>query len=58
MTWELRAVNHRYLDVQFRLPDEFRPVEQAFKQQVSAMLVAARLSVHCIFDAPSINKRR
>ena len=23
MTWELRAVNHRYLDVQFRLPDEF-----------------------------------
>jgi len=38
MTWELRAVNHRYLDVQFRLPDEFRPIEQAFKQQVSAVL--------------------
>jgi uncharacterized protein (TIGR00255 family) len=38
MTWELRAVNHRYLDVQFRMPDEFRPVEQAFKQQVSAVL--------------------
>ena len=38
MTWELRAVNHRYLDVQFRLPDEFRPQEQAFKQQVSAIL--------------------
>ena len=38
MTWELRAVNHRYLDVLFRMPDEFRPVEQAFKQQVSAVL--------------------
>jgi len=38
MTWELRAVNHRYLDVQFRLPDELRPKEQAFKQQVSAVL--------------------
>jgi uncharacterized protein (TIGR00255 family) len=38
MTWELRAVNHRYLDVQFRLPDEFRPIEQAFKQQVSTVL--------------------
>ncbi len=38
MTWELRAVNHRYLDVQFRMPDEFRPGEQAFKQQVSALL--------------------
>jgi len=38
LTWELRAVNHRYLDVQFRLPDELRPKEQAFKQQVSAVL--------------------
>ena len=38
MTWVLRAVNHRYLDVQFRLPDELRPQEQAFKQQVSDIL--------------------
>jgi uncharacterized protein (TIGR00255 family) len=45
MTWELRAVNHRYLDVQFRLPDEFRPQEQAFKQQVSAIL--SRGKVEC-----------
>ncbi|NNL63465.1 MAG: hypothetical protein HKO69_06585, partial [Woeseiaceae bacterium] len=35
LTWELRAVNHRYLDVQFKMPDELRPVEQAFRQQVS-----------------------
>ena len=38
MTWELRAVNHRFLEVQFRLPDELRPHEQAFKQQVSSVL--------------------
>ena len=38
LTWELRAVNHRYLDVQFRLPEELRPKEQAFKQQVSTVL--------------------
>lgn len=38
MTWELRAVNHRYLDVQFRIPDELRPIEHVFKQQVSAAL--------------------
>ncbi len=38
MTWELRAVNHRYLDVQFRLPDELRPFEHTLKQQVSAVL--------------------
>jgi uncharacterized protein (TIGR00255 family) len=38
LAWELRTVNHRYLDVQFRLPEELRPKEQAFKQQVSAVL--------------------
>ena len=38
LTWELRAVNHRYLDVQFRLPEELRSKEQEFKQQVSAVL--------------------
>ena len=38
LSWELRAVNHRYLDVSFRLPEELRPKEQAFKQLVSAAL--------------------
>jgi uncharacterized protein (TIGR00255 family) len=45
LTWELRTVNHRYLDVQFRLPEELRPKEQAFKQQVSAVL--GRGKVEC-----------
>ena len=35
LTWEIRAVNHRYLDVQFKLPDELRPSEQEFRQRVS-----------------------
>ena len=38
LSWELRAVNHRYLEVQFRLPEELRPKEQAFKQLVSSAL--------------------
>ena len=28
---ELRSVNHRYLDVQFRLPDDLRAVEPALR---------------------------
>ena len=36
LTWELRTVNHRYLDVQFRLPDELRPNETDLRQQVAA----------------------
>ena len=38
LTWELRAVNHRYLDVQFRMPEELRPKEQLFKQRLSDVL--------------------
>lgn len=36
LTCELRAVNHRYLDVQFRLPEELRPKEIEFRQQIAA----------------------
>jgi len=45
LTWELRAVNHRYLDVQFKLPEDLRPKEQAFRQQASASL--GRGKVEC-----------
>ncbi|MDX1517660.1 MAG: YicC/YloC family endoribonuclease [Woeseiaceae bacterium] len=34
LTWELRAVNHRYLDVQFKLPEELRPNEPLFRERV------------------------
>jgi uncharacterized protein (TIGR00255 family) len=45
LTWEIRAVNHRYLDVQFRLPDYLRPKEQLFRQQATAAL--GRGKVEC-----------
>src|SRR5690606_8987569 len=32
---ELRSVNHRYLDVSFRMPDELRPAEQALREAIS-----------------------
>ena len=51
LTWEIRAVNHRYLDVQFRLPDEMRAHEQAFRQAVAAKM--NRGKVEC-----SLNFRR
>jgi uncharacterized protein (TIGR00255 family) len=35
LTWEIRAVNHRYLDVQFKIPDELRPKEQELRQRIS-----------------------
>lgn len=47
LTWELRAVNHRYLDVQFKIPEELRPNEPAFRQQVGERL--RRGKVECSF---------
>lgn len=38
LTVELRAVNHRYLDVQFRLPEELRSKEVELRQQVGDVL--------------------
>ena len=45
LSWEIRAVNHRYLDVQLKLPEDLRPKEQAFRQQVSAVM--GRGKVEC-----------
>lgn len=38
LSWELRSVNHRYLDVQFRLPEEFRPIENELRQLAADQL--------------------
>jgi uncharacterized protein (TIGR00255 family) len=35
LTCELRSVNHRYFDVQFRLPEELRPREAELRQLIA-----------------------
>lgn len=35
---ELRSVNHRYLDIQFRMPDELRVIEPALREALAAKL--------------------
>jgi uncharacterized protein (TIGR00255 family) len=35
---ELRSVNHRYLDLALRLPDEFRAMETALRERIAAEL--------------------
>jgi len=35
---ELRSVNHRYLDLQIRLPDELRSIESTLRERVSGEL--------------------
>lgn len=49
VTWEIRAVNHRYLDVQFKLPDNLRANEQAFRQQASEVLGRGKIECSLYF---------
>ena len=38
LAWELRSVNHRYLDLSLRLPDELRAIEGEARQRFGARL--------------------
>ena len=49
LTWEIRAVNHRYLDVQFKLPEDLRSREQAFRQQASSCLGRGKIECALYF---------
>jgi uncharacterized protein (TIGR00255 family) len=40
---EIRSVNHRYLDLQFRLPDEFRTFEPALREQIATRLTRGKV---------------
>ncbi|MEQ1773990.1 MAG: YicC/YloC family endoribonuclease [Burkholderiales bacterium] len=43
LTVEIRAVNNRYLDIQFRLPEELRAVEPALREMLAAKLTRGKI---------------
>ncbi len=53
LTWELRSVNHRYLDLQFKLPELWRGVEPALREALRQQL--ARGKVECALRVHSEN---
>jgi uncharacterized protein (TIGR00255 family) len=38
LAWELKSVNHRFLEVGCRIPEEFRSAEADFRQAIAALL--------------------
>lgn len=44
--WEIRSVNHRYLEIGFRLPDELRALETRARERIAAKL--SRGKVDCL----------
>ncbi|MGB5326227.1 MAG: YicC/YloC family endoribonuclease, partial [Pseudomonadales bacterium] len=49
--WELRSVNHRYLETQFKLPEAFRPLEPLLREKLRATLARGKVDVHLNFSA-------
>jgi uncharacterized protein (TIGR00255 family) len=54
---ELRSVNHRYLDVQFRLPDDLRAVEPALREMLGEHVTRGKVECRVSLSAsPGANK--
>ncbi len=43
LTWELRSVNHRYLEISVRLPEELRSIEAAVREAVGRRLERGKI---------------
>lgn len=54
LTLELRSVNNRYLDIQFRLPDEFRSLESAMREMLGTQLTRGKIDCRLTFT-PYVN---
>jgi uncharacterized protein (TIGR00255 family) len=49
LAWELRSVNHRYLEISLRLPDEVRSLEGDLRQAIAAKLRRGKLDATLVF---------
>jgi len=48
---EIRSVNHRYLDLQLRVPDELRILEPAIREALSAQMARGKVECRVSFTA-------
>ena len=46
LCWELKSVNHRYLDVSFRLPESFRFLENNLRNALRGQINRGKLECH------------
>jgi uncharacterized protein (TIGR00255 family) len=56
LSWEIRSVNHRYLEVGFRLDESFRSLEMAMRKLVSDTLSRGKVEVTLRYKAPEQQK--
>ncbi len=53
LTLELRAVNHRYLDIQLRMPDELRSFENGLREAITTQLQRGKVECRINYAARS-----
>ena len=51
LCWEMRSVNHRYLDFGLRLPEEFRPLEPRIRTCLGQYLSRGKIEANLRFTA-------
>lgn len=51
LLWEIRSVNHRYLEASFRLPEGFRHIEPQLRAQVGETLKRGKLDASLQFHS-------
>ena len=47
LAWEIRSLNHRYLELAVRLPEELRAMEAAVRERVGARLGRGKVECSC-----------
>jgi len=52
LTWEIRSVNHRYLEVSLRLDERFRPLEMKIRKIFSDKLTRGKVDAVLRYKAP------
>ena len=55
LNWEIRTVNHRYLDIGIRLPEEFRAQENSYRQLIQSKLQRGKLEASLRYTAGGSN---
>ena len=58
LSWEIRSVNHRYLDMTLRQPEEFRALDGGVRKRVSAAVGRGKLDCGLRFQAPAASAER
>ncbi len=52
LSLDLRSVNHRYLDIQFRMPEELRLLEPDLRERISAKISRGKVECRISFTVP------